>query len=208
MNKILFQAVIALVLALLLATACAKRVDMAEAEMEQAKPEMEEMAIPSIPPPPAEGMVLAEAARKIPIENGPRTPVRKALSQDPAQRPCWAFDAENRCKPELEPGMVAFVGTSSGAATADGAVLNAYQNAVENLAMHCCELSGKQTPEAREMARARAYYMAGIHDRSYKLKNDAWSQQWQETFQDYKRTYFRAFVLLVISQEQLQQIVP
>jgi hypothetical protein len=163
-------------------------------------------AIPAAPP---EGTDLAKAAERIPIENGPASPDRKALSQEPQERPCWAYyEGQGPGCPIDKPGFLIFVGTSSGAATADGAELNAYQNAVERLATHLQEKSGKDSPVARETARAKAYLAAGIADGSNVLRKGAWVQKWQERTQDSKRVYFRAFVLLEVSEKQTVQLAP
>lgn len=160
-----------------------------------------------VPPAPAEGTVLAKAAEKVPIINGPATPARKALSQDPQARPCWAIPEGKGC-PIDKPGFYAFVGTSSGAASKEGAILNAYQNAIERLAAQCFNESGTRSPDAREMIRAKAYVAAGIHDKSYRLRESTWVQKWQERYKDYMRIYYRSFVLLEISKEEMNSLMP
>jgi len=164
--------------------------------------------IPSdLPPAPREGASLAKSAEKVPIVGGPSSPVRKVLWQKPQARPCWAITEGAGC-PLDEPGHIAFLGISSGAEAEDGAVLNAYQNAVEALARYCYERSRDKSPESRELARARAYYAAGINDKSYRLMQGTWVQKWEERYRDYMRIYFRAFTRLVISEEEIEALVP
>jgi len=160
-----------------------------------------------IPPAPAEGTYLAEPAERVPIAGGPESPARKRLSQVPADRPCWALTEGKGC-PLSRPGFQAFVGTSSGAATREGAILNAYQNAVEMLAAYCFEKSGAASPDARERARARAYSAAGISDKTYRLREGAWTQMWEERGRNHKRVYHRAFVRLVVSEAEILKLFP
>lgn len=193
-----------LVLVLLVAFAggfgCAKKIETAEPV---AAVEQEE----TIPPAPMAGVSLARAAERIPITNGPSTPVRRVLSQEPQARPCWAVPEGAGC-PLDKPGSMAFVGMSSGAVTKEGAILNAYQNAIERLATHCLKMAGKSSVQAREKVRAKAYQAAGIHTKDYRLQEGTWVQQWEELYRDYKRTYYRAFVLLVVSEAEIQTLKP
>lgn len=159
------------------------------------------------PPAPPEGHLLAKAATKVTIENGPASPSRKVLSQTPQQRPCWAL-AEGVGCPLDKPGYLAFVGMSSGAATDDGAVLNAYQDAVERLSKHCMKVIGDNSPETREYIRSRAYDAAGINDKSFRLNEGQWIQKWKEEYKTYMRVYYRAFVMLVIAENQIGQLTP
>jgi len=184
---------LALAMALFCMTGCAKKA----VEVKADKPE--------IPLAPEEGLYLAKAAEKVPISNGPSTPIRKVLSQEPRLRPCWAVPDGKGC-PMDKPGTLFFVGTSSGAATKDGAILNAYQNAIETLAKHCLALTDEKSTQKREIVRAKAYLAAGIHDKNYRLMNSTWSQKWEERYRDYMRVYYRAFVLLFISETEARQI--
>jgi len=160
-----------------------------------------------LPPAPKEGAPLAEPAEKIPISGGPTTPVRKALWQEPEKRPCWAITEGEGC-PLNKPGYLAFLGISSGAAIKDGAILNAYQNAVEALAQYCYDRAKDKSPESRELARAKAYHAAGIDDKNYRLLEGSWVQKWEERYQDYMRVYFRAFARLAISEEEVKKLIP
>lgn len=159
------------------------------------------------PPAPPEGTELAKSATKISIDNGPLSPRRHVLSQTPQQRPCWAL-AEGVGCPLDKPGYLAFVGMSSGAATNDGAVLNAYQDAVERLAKYCMKVIGDDSSVTREYIRSRAYVIAGVTDKSFKLKEGQWVQKWKEEYKTYMRDYYRAFVMLVISENQITQLTP
>ena len=186
---------------LVLFTGCAKNLDVDDVAKKA------EASGLQIPPAPTEGTYLAEAAQKVPIQNGPSKPQRKVLSQTPQERPCWAVTEGKGC-PVDSPGTMAFVGMTSGEATREGAILNGYQDAIERLADHLLELSSDKSPQAREKARAWAYYAAGVHDKSYRLKKGAWTQQWQERYQDSMRIYHRAFVLLLISEKEMNKLVP
>ncbi|MDP8255257.1 MAG: hypothetical protein P9M14_05870 [Candidatus Alcyoniella australis] len=184
---------------------CAKQGEQPTAGVEQ---QMSAEPPDDLPPAPAQGTQLAQAAALTAISNGPSSPERKVLSQQPLQRPCWAMaEGYDRCNVD-RPGHVIFIGTSSGAATREGAVLNAYQNAVEKLAVHCQGLSGDDSAAARELARARAYYYSGIYQDEFSLLDEDWSQQWQERFQDQMRVYHRAFVLLVVTEDLAKKITP
>jgi hypothetical protein len=159
--------------------------------------------------PPPEGIDLAESAPIVPITNGPATPKRKVLSQTPPQRPCWATAVgEKPLCPIDRPGHVVILGTSSGAATRDGAILNAYQNAVEKLAARSFELGADRGNDARERARALAYRDSGILDGSFRYRDAAWTQEWEERFHDSMRVYHRAFVLLVLTEDEARRLVP
>lgn len=158
-------------------------------------------------PAPREGTALAEPPEKIPTSGGPTSPVRKVLWQEPEKRPCWAVTEGEGCALN-KPGHIAFLGLSSGAADKDGAILNAYQNAVEALALYCFNRSKDKSPEAREQARAAAYQVSGIYEKSYDFMEGWWVQKWEERYHDYTRTYFRAFTRLVISEEQIKELIP
>lgn len=191
---------------------CAKKVKRAElpsATEEKAVTDesVKKVGKPDLPPAPKEGIPLAEPAEKIPISGGPTVPSRKVLWQEPEERPCWAVTEGQGC-PLNKPGYIAFLGISSGAADKDGAILNAYQNAVEELALYCFNRSKDKSPQAREQARAAAYQISGIYDRNYVFMEGYWVQKWEERYQDYMRTYFRAFVRLVISEEQIKELIP
>jgi hypothetical protein len=159
--------------------------------------------------PPPEGVDLAEAAPMTPITDGPATPRRKVLSQTPPQRPCWATAVGEKPLCAMErPGYVVILGTSSGAATRDGAILNAYQNAVEQLAARTFARGNDRSDEARERARFEAYRASGILDDSFRYRGDAWTQEWEERFKDAMRVYHRAFVLLAIPEDEARRLAP
>lgn len=204
--------ILIIVLFLVASIGCAKKVK--KAELPSASKEEIPTGEPAkkdkkseLPPAPKEGIPLAEPAEKIPISGGPTTPARKALWQEPEIRPCWAVTEGGGC-PLNKPGYIAFLGISSGAATKDGAILNAYQNAVEALAQYCYDRTKDKLPENRELARAAAYQAAGINDKTYRLLEGSWVQKWEERYQDYMRIYFRAFVRLVISEEEVKKLIP
>ena len=151
--------------------------------------------------PPAEGVALARAADRVPITNGPRSPVRKVIWQKPQARPCWAVTTQTNCV--NLPGKVTFVGISSGAATEKGAILNAYQNAIEILTTHVAKNAGKESSAAYERIRRNAYIRAGIFNNSYRLQKEFWVQKWEERTSHDMRIYYRAFVLLAISEKEI-----
>ena len=129
------------------------------------------------------------------------------LAVQPPDRPCWAIPEGYDPCPVERPGHLAFVGNSSGAATREGSVLNAYQDAVERLSRHLLGMSDDPSPERRERIRARAYLKSGIYDRDLKHLDGDWTQQWEERSHEAMRVYYRAFALLVISDEEAKALL-
>ncbi len=188
MKRNLFIVILAICLMITLGCSAAK-----QAEVKEIKTNEQE--------PPAQGVALARAADRIAITNGPKNPVRKVIWQKPQARPCWAMTTKTNCV--NLPGKIIFVGISSGAATEKGAILNAYQNAIEALTTHVAKNKTKDSLAAYEKIRKSAYNRAGIFDNSYRLQKEFWVQKWQERTRSDTRTYFRAFVLLAISEKEI-----